>query len=253
MRRVLLTAASIAALAMPSITKAQTSDISSWDHNGSVVYLVANGESRQFFYSQPRAGMLEAGVRPDSLLFTGKSIDGRYVGMAYIFNKRCGRFGYQVSGPILDDYRRVLLRGQAPRIGPNCRIQGYITDTLEFTLSQSHATSGNATNRGVKLPPTMLGTWCFDEQTTEDAERYARSECLDEGESWIVIGPDSFKGYDLDCESIKASLSTDRKYNDIYTVRYRCHHGSLKPWNETLTMWLGKAEKLIIVRKQDRS
>src|SRR5262245_47507895 len=28
-----------------------------WDHNGSVMYLVANGSSREFYYQKPRQGM----------------------------------------------------------------------------------------------------------------------------------------------------------------------------------------------------
>ena len=38
-----------------------------WDHNGSVMYLVANGQSREFHYQKPRAGMLEVGARSGSL------------------------------------------------------------------------------------------------------------------------------------------------------------------------------------------
>ena len=37
-----------------------------WDHNGSVMYLVENGASREFYYQKPRPGMLEAGAHPDS-------------------------------------------------------------------------------------------------------------------------------------------------------------------------------------------
>lgn len=105
-----------------------------WLHNGSVMYLVANGESREFYYWQPRPGMLEAGARRDTLLFRGTSRYGAYSGTAYIFNARCGAFPYQVSGPILDGYRRVVMRGQAPRVGEDCRVFGYIDDVLEFSL-----------------------------------------------------------------------------------------------------------------------
>ena len=35
-----------------------------WDHNGSVVYLVANGASREIYYQKPRPGMLDAGRAP---------------------------------------------------------------------------------------------------------------------------------------------------------------------------------------------
>jgi len=108
-----------------------------WDHGGSVVYLIANGSMREFHYKEPRQGMLDAGARRGSLLFRGKSENGQYVGTAFIFDRRCGQFPYQVSGPILDNYERVLLTGQAPRVGSNCRIQGYFSDTLDFTLLKS--------------------------------------------------------------------------------------------------------------------
>ena len=32
------------------------------DHNGSVVYLIANGQSREFHYQRPRAGMFDVGT-----------------------------------------------------------------------------------------------------------------------------------------------------------------------------------------------
>jgi predicted aspartyl protease len=80
---------------------------------------------------------LEAGARPGSLLFRGRSINRGYVGTAYIFDRRCGHRSYEVSGPILDNYERVVLRGQAPRVDSNCRISGVIKDKLEFTLLKS--------------------------------------------------------------------------------------------------------------------
>ncbi len=41
-------------------------------------------------------------------------------------------------GPIIDD-ERVVLTGQAPRVGANCQIEGYWNDTLEFTLLELRA------------------------------------------------------------------------------------------------------------------
>ena len=105
-----------------------------WDHNGSQMRLVANGRSRKFFYETPRAEMLSAGAKPGSPLFEGEAIDEQYVGTAYIFNSRCGQIAYQVSGPIVDNFERVVLQGLAPRIGPNCLPRGYIADTSEFKL-----------------------------------------------------------------------------------------------------------------------
>ena len=108
--------------------------ISFWTHNGSTLYLITDGSQRELRYYQPREGMLEAGARPDSVLFSGRSEGGGYIGTATIFRPPCGAFSYPVRGPIVDDYRRVVLQGQAPRVGGDCQVHGYLTDTLEFSL-----------------------------------------------------------------------------------------------------------------------
>jgi hypothetical protein len=126
----------------------QASPSSFWLHNGSTMYLVASGEKRDFYYQNPRPEMMEAGARRGSLLFTGKSTGGRYVGTAYIYNPHCGRIGYPVSGPILDGYQRVSLRGNAPLMSLDCQIKGHIADTLELTLLKP----------GESAPPPATGT-----------------------------------------------------------------------------------------------
>lgn len=108
--------------------------VTHWNHNGSVMYLMAQGTARRFFYESPRAGMWEVGVRPKALLFEGESVGNAYRGTAYIFNRKCGAFPYPVAGPILDGGRRVLLTGRAPRIDNDCRISGHIQDELTFEL-----------------------------------------------------------------------------------------------------------------------
>ena len=128
----------IAPLTPPASTQiAATPEPSLWDHNDSIVYLVAKGSSRESYYKQPHPGTLEAGARPGSLLFRGQSTKGQYSGTAYIFKRGCGQKPYEVSGPVLDNYKRVVLTGQAPRVGPNCQIQGYFKDTLDFRLLES--------------------------------------------------------------------------------------------------------------------
>jgi hypothetical protein len=113
-------------------TQTASPDRTIWDHNGSVMYLVANGSSREFYYQKPRPGMLDAGARPGSLLFRGQVNNGQYLGTAYIFNPQCGVISYEAKGPILDDDERIVLTGQAPRVGRNCRIYASYTSTLEF-------------------------------------------------------------------------------------------------------------------------
>ncbi len=103
-----------------------------WDHNGSVMYLVENGSSREFHYQKPRPGMLEAGARPGSLLFRGQVENGQYSGTAYLFNPHCGAIPFQVKGPVLDNDERIILTGQVPQVGRNCRTYGSYTSNLEF-------------------------------------------------------------------------------------------------------------------------
>jgi hypothetical protein len=109
-----------------------SSDRTMWDHNGSVMYLIANGPTREFFYEKPRPGMLEAGAKTGSLLFRGEASNDQYSGTAYIFNLRCGQVPFNVKGAIVDGGDRIVLTGQAPRIGPNCQAYASYSTTLEF-------------------------------------------------------------------------------------------------------------------------
>ena len=112
-----------------------------WDHNGSLMYLVANGSSREIYYQKPRPGMLEAGAHPDSLLFKGEINDGQISGIAYIFNAQCGQVPFHVKGPVLDNGGKIALTGQAPRVGRNCQTNGEYTSTLEFKLLKTSETA----------------------------------------------------------------------------------------------------------------
>ena len=103
-----------------------------WDHNGSVMYLIANGSTREIYYQKPRAGMLEVGAHSGSLLFRGEIDNGEYSGTAYIFNPHCGQIPFQVKGPASDNDERIMLTGQAPRVGRNCRAYESYTSNLEF-------------------------------------------------------------------------------------------------------------------------
>ena len=130
--------AAIALIATGAVASAQaqtqiaSTEPTIWDHNGSEMYLVANGQSREFHYQRPRAGMLEVGARPGSLLFRGEIDNGQYSGTAYIFSPHCGQIPFQVKGPISDNDERIMLTGQAPRIGRNCRANESYTTNLEL-------------------------------------------------------------------------------------------------------------------------
>jgi hypothetical protein len=125
-----------------------------WDHNGSVMYLVANGSSRDVYYQKPRQGMLDAGARPGSLLFRGEVDNGQYLGMAYIFNLHCGPIPFEVKGPVLDDNERIVLTGQAPRVDRNCRTYGSYTSNLEFRRLDSNEAAQSQEPLAAQLPAT---------------------------------------------------------------------------------------------------
>lgn len=114
-----------------------------WDHNGSVMSLVENGSSREFHYQTPRPGMVEAGAHSGSLLFRGRVDNGQYSGTAYIFNPHCGAIPFQVTGTALDNDERIVLTGQAPQVGRNCRVSGSVTSTLEFKRSSPTAAASS--------------------------------------------------------------------------------------------------------------
>ena len=122
----------VAAIVLSATVAVALPEPAIWDHNGSVMYLVANGSSREVYYQKPRPGMLDAGARPGSLLFRGEVNNGQYSGTAYIFNLHCGPIPFEVKGPVLDDDKRIVLTGQAPRVDRNCRTYGSYTSNLEF-------------------------------------------------------------------------------------------------------------------------
>jgi hypothetical protein len=135
-----MTRASVAVIVLSATAvaigaQAQTQTVSPeptiWDHNGSLMYLVTNASSREFHYQKPRPGMLHAGARPGSVLFRGEVNNGQYLGTAYIFNPHCGPIPFEVKGSILND-EQIVLTGQAPRVGRNCRPDGSYTSNLEF-------------------------------------------------------------------------------------------------------------------------
>jgi uncharacterized caspase-like protein len=103
-----------------------------WNHNGSVMALVAAGSERRFYYQVPRQGIADQGVKPNTMLFRGVLSGSNYEGIAYLFSAKCGSREYRVRGPIEADGRRVVLRGQATRIDPNCSVVGTIPDELVF-------------------------------------------------------------------------------------------------------------------------
>ena len=156
---------SASAFAQSTTPAATTAERTLWDHNGSVMYLVENGSSREFYYQKPRPGMLEAGAHPDSLLFRGQLNDGHISGTAFLFNANCGQVPFAVKGTILDNGEKVVLTGQAPHIGRNCQASGEYTSTLEFKLLK--------TTEVAQTPPATAPTPNIENSKPEPPSRDA--------------------------------------------------------------------------------
>ena len=191
-------------------TQTASSEPTVWDHNGSVMYLVANGPSREFYYQKPLPGMLEVGVRPGSLLFRGEIDNGQYSGTAYIFSQHCGQTPFQVKGSVLDNDERIVLTGQAPRVGRNCRADGSSTSNLEFRRvkpnegAQSQEQFTPATAPGVEVSKPEVPTLGDALPSAPTAQPPARASSTSQGVSRYVAGKGKYcketgvSGY-LDC------------------------------------------------------
>ena len=107
-----------------------------WNHNGSLVSLVSQGAKQKFFYDTPRVGLLDAGVKPGTLLFEGQRNGQNFDGTAFQFYRTCKSRGFPVTGSTSDDRKTITLKGKAPLLDMNCNVTGSRDDVLIFTASQ---------------------------------------------------------------------------------------------------------------------
>ena len=203
-------------------TQTESSGRTLWDHNGSIVYLVANGSSREFYYQKPRPGMLDVGARPGSLLFRGQLNRGQISGTAYFFNLHCGPIPFEVKGASLEDEERIVLTGQAPRVGRNCRAHESYTSNLEFrrlkpaqSQEQFTAVTAPRVEESKREVPSTAGGELASAPT-------AQPPATSQGASVYVAGKGKYcretgvRGY-LDC--FYASLDACQKHNKSANAR----------------------------------
>jgi hypothetical protein len=112
-----------------------------WDHNGSTVKLMAEGNSRKFYYEKPREGL---DVKSGTLLFSGTKEGSRYSGTVYIFSTKCGVTSYDVSGTVADDQLSVTMYGQAPRRNEHCGVVGQREEVIRFSFLSSKSNTGSS-------------------------------------------------------------------------------------------------------------
>lgn len=108
-----------------------------WIHNGSVMRLHADGNSREFVYEEPSSRMRHAGVSSGDTLFEGTRDGNRYYGTARVFSKDCDHpLEFEVSGNVVSE-KHVVLHGTREIFAKGCRPTGRMTDdTLEFRYKQ---------------------------------------------------------------------------------------------------------------------
>lgn len=133
----LLVALSLLTHAFMGTARAEDRDLSAvasrWNHNGSVMGLIPEGNRRTIIYIKPRAG-LENLVRPGTVLFTGISTGDSYKGVAQRFMAGGPPINYTVIGPITKNGNQVILRGTAPLRDKNGNIYKTVEDVLVFDL-----------------------------------------------------------------------------------------------------------------------
>ena len=149
MKRMLL--AALAVLAGFASANAQAL----YNHNGSIMRVVEQGNTVRILYEQPRQGMAQIGVRPGTLLFEGELDANRYLeGLSRIFSARCGELDYYVYG----QYQRsgdFTLNGAAPVLeAGGCRVIDNIYDGANANLFFAYLRE--APGRSATPAPTLI-------------------------------------------------------------------------------------------------
>ena len=137
-----------AALAALSIASAHAADYR-YDHNGSTMRVSVEGPSVAITYERPRRGLAGIGVRPGTLLFSGRVDDGYLEGETRLFNSKCGEQPYFVYGDFTPG-RDFRLTGAAPVLDrASCRV---IDNTSEGSNANLRFTALSGTARPAPAP-----------------------------------------------------------------------------------------------------
>ena len=137
----------LATLMLIGTSFAFTAQAQPWNHNGSTMSVNISNDQIKIYYAQPRKVMLDAGAKPNDLLFEGKITGNIIVGTAKIFAHHCGQFTYQVAGSINANKSEINLNGQAPVVDRStCQQTRLVPDALAFNILPTNATTDTSTN-----------------------------------------------------------------------------------------------------------
>lgn len=123
--RTVLAAAAVLILSLGP--PAHAADATLWNHNGSVMLLLLDGENLSIYYDRPKPGLDRVGIGQGTLLFEGTEKSGGFIeGYARLFRNGCEPAEYAVSGTRYDDDISIELRGAAPvRASGACDVIDY--------------------------------------------------------------------------------------------------------------------------------
>jgi hypothetical protein len=115
-----------------------------WDHNASVMRLLANGSARTIVYEQPSPSLKAINVSQGTTLFDGQRVGNEYRGVAYAFAKGCRAVPYHVAGRVTSE-EEIVLAGAAPILVPSsCQAIDHRLDVpharLRFVLRRPEGT-----------------------------------------------------------------------------------------------------------------
>lgn len=110
---------------------------SMWNHNGSIMRLVTEGDSTRILYDAPREGLAGLKIKNGTVLFNGARVVNELKGTATTFSSRCPPRDFQVSGQFSSDQKQIVLKGQAPRLNSDCEVSGQRDETLKFDSVRS--------------------------------------------------------------------------------------------------------------------
>lgn len=128
-------------LLAPTAATAQHCGAAEYDHNGSAMTVFTCNGQVTITYTRPRSALRGSGVTPGTVLFQGRFVPqartgdstvdevSELEGTAFVFRSGCAPAGYQVRGSF---HAQIVLWGQAPVRGPDCRVRRYRNDELVF-------------------------------------------------------------------------------------------------------------------------
>ncbi|MBP0111759.1 DUF4189 domain-containing protein [Bradyrhizobium vignae] len=120
-----------------------------WDHNGSRLKWLSDGQRRSAVYFEPREGLSAAGIEVGTVLFEGYRRGSALSGKSYLHRKGCPPASFDVAATITDE-RSISLIGNAPVRAAGCDVGSAtkpVTIQLDFNKEATdRLTNGNNTN-----------------------------------------------------------------------------------------------------------